>query len=401
MKSRLVPRLMVLAALAAIFIATLTPYPGEVSETRLCLLCAPSSLADVIANLILFAPLGFALAWLGWPLRRAVTGAALLSGAIELSQLLFIAGRDASVSDVTMNTLGAALGVILLRGAGLALRTGPPRSLRFTAVLAGIAAVAIGKGDWMLMPTLPQTAYWGQWTADLDGDLDWYRGRVGSAEIGRLAVKSAQVDHSEAVRALLSRGAPVHVRGVAGPNPVRLAPFFSIYDEREQEILLIGPQGDDLVLRYHMRAADWYLDQPDFHLPHAFRGIRPGDSLDLTMWREPEGACLRLNAVHACGLAPTAGRAWSLLQYQEQFPEWLKRSLDGLWLALLALPAGLCAARLLDLGAGAGILALALALGPPLFGIGASPLGEWGAVAAGLVAGVMLRRAFLKLGLPA
>jgi len=399
MKSRIIPRLVFLASLAAILVATLTPYQGEVPATRVCLLCAPSDLADVIANLILFLPLGFAMTWLGWRPRPAIVGAALLSAAIELSQLLFIAGRDASVSDVTMNTLGTAAGVWLFRGAVAALRAGPPRSLRFTAALATVACVAIVTGDWLMTPAFPHTAYWGQWTPDLDGDLAWYQGRVMQAQIGRLEVRSAMIEHSGAVGWLLQRGIPVRVRGIAGPNPSRLAPFFSIYDIHQQEILLLGPQGDDLVLRYRMEAGEWHMDQPDFHLPHAFRDIRAGDTLDLTMWREHGAACLRLNAAQVCGLAPTAGRAWSLLQYPESFPDWLKRLLDAVYVGLLALPAAFCAARLKDLAAGAGILTAGLLAGPWVPGIGPSPVTEWAALGLGLVVGFLARRGALRLGL--
>ena len=46
MKSRILPWLVFLASLAAILVATLTPYQGEVPATRVCVLCAPSDLAE-------------------------------------------------------------------------------------------------------------------------------------------------------------------------------------------------------------------------------------------------------------------------------------------------------------------------------------------------------------------
>ncbi|WP_295032323.1 VanZ family protein [uncultured Microbacterium sp.] len=71
------------------------------------------------ANIVLFAPLGVLLA-LAWP--RASAGALIAVGgassvAIELAQLA-IPGRFSTLSDVIANTLGTAVGVLVIRTLG-------------------------------------------------------------------------------------------------------------------------------------------------------------------------------------------------------------------------------------------------------------------------------------------
>ena len=73
-----------------------------------------ANVIDVLANIAMFVPLGVAAA-LGWPSRRwwLVALLSVVSGLIELTQLLFIPSRSAQLSDWIANSLGAALGVLL------------------------------------------------------------------------------------------------------------------------------------------------------------------------------------------------------------------------------------------------------------------------------------------------
>ncbi|MET1153069.1 VanZ family protein, partial [Arthrobacter sp.] len=73
------------------------------------------NLIESTANVVMFVPLGFLTALLlpsGW---RWLTpaGALLFSVAIEWCQQSFLPGRHASVQDVWVNTLGAAIGTVL------------------------------------------------------------------------------------------------------------------------------------------------------------------------------------------------------------------------------------------------------------------------------------------------
>lgn len=92
------------------------------------------ALADLIGNVLLFAPLGasIALRWPGCSTRRVVLAAALFSAAIELTQGFTHLGRMAQSSDVLMNAIGAWLGWILAR-----------RILRLRAARAARLSVAV------------------------------------------------------------------------------------------------------------------------------------------------------------------------------------------------------------------------------------------------------------------
>lgn len=70
------------------------------------------------ANVVMFGPFGVLVGLLVRPARawwaRVVAGGAALSAGIETAQLLFLPTRVPTVQDVVMNTLGAALGVLVL-----------------------------------------------------------------------------------------------------------------------------------------------------------------------------------------------------------------------------------------------------------------------------------------------
>ncbi|MET1153010.1 VanZ family protein [Arthrobacter sp.] len=73
------------------------------------------TLIESAANVLMFVPLGFLTALLLPSDWRWLTpaGAFLFSGAIEWCQQSFLPGRYASLQDVWVNTLGAALGTVL------------------------------------------------------------------------------------------------------------------------------------------------------------------------------------------------------------------------------------------------------------------------------------------------
>ncbi|GEA89829.1 VanZ family protein [Cellulomonas cellasea] len=70
------------------------------------------------ANVVMFGPFGVLVGLLVRRTRawwaRVVAGGLLLSAGIETAQLLFLPTRVPTVQDVVMNTLGAALGVVVL-----------------------------------------------------------------------------------------------------------------------------------------------------------------------------------------------------------------------------------------------------------------------------------------------
>jgi hypothetical protein len=369
---------LLIAGLGLILGATLVPSAGPDTETfHWCLLCGDLGLSDTIGNVALFVPLAIALRWSGASGRRTVALALLLSTAIELAQLR-IPGRESALGDVVSNTFGAGLGVALVRWIPTRRRSALAGFAAAGAALAAIAGIGLA-----LRPSFPPTVYYGQWTADL-GMYEWYKGTVLSAEISGIPLRSWRLEDSRAVRERLLAGTPLRVRAVAGPRTERLAPLFSIFDAERREILLVGPDRDDLVLHVRRHATDLRLRQPDLRWRGALTEIQPGDTLVVEVRGERSGYCLQLNNRERCGLAYSAGQAWGLVQFFPRLPAGAQAALDCVLMAVLGLPVGLMVGR-----SRSGYAAVAIALAgavalPPLVGLAPTPPLQIAALALGI-----------------
>jgi hypothetical protein len=73
------------------------------------------AVVEFVANIVLFVPFGALGSVLldRWGWRFWLAAGLVASGAIELSQLVFLAGRSATVVDVVSNTLGSIAGAVL------------------------------------------------------------------------------------------------------------------------------------------------------------------------------------------------------------------------------------------------------------------------------------------------
>jgi hypothetical protein len=363
---------------------TLVPVGGPApSGFQWRLFAEELDLSDFICNVVLFVPLAIALRCSGVSARKTVALGLLLSAAIEFAQLRVVSGRDASFSDLLSNTLGAVAGVALVRWFPTRRRS----ALRGVAA-AALSLAVIATTGFLQHPSFPSTPYYGQWTADL-GHYEWYRGKVLSVEIGGRPIPSWRLADTRAVRELLASGAALHVRAVAGTRTERLAPLFSIYDSRQREILLVGPDGDDLVLHVRSRADDLLLRSMELRWRGALVGVASGDALTVSVRRERAGYCLAVNARERCGLAFTAGRAWELLQSYPGLAPAAQALLNCLMMFLLGISVGLVTARGWRGRAGL-VVALAGAVVVPLaVGLSPTPLGQLAALALGVVAGTL------------
>jgi putative effector of murein hydrolase LrgA (UPF0299 family) len=385
-----------LTIVTALVVVTVTLLPLGTSPPMVwthCVICGTRGLADALANVLLFLPLGVGLQLAGVPVRQAMLRGALASATIELSQML-LPGRDPNPGDVFFNTIGVGVGIALVvvtpRVARLSVRAAAAAS----AAAGAMAAVVVGLTGWLLQPQWPSTTYYGQWTPDLTY-LEWYRGTVLTAAVGDAFIRSRGIDDTERVRGLLAAGAPIRVTAIAGPAPERLAPLFSIYDHRRIEIMLVGPDRDGLVYRYRTRSMALRLDQPDFRFRGALREVRTGDSLEVEVMPDPArraAYCLAANGERRCGLGFTAGRGWAILYYVEWFPGWLQAALDWAWLAALFLPLGALARRRWETAAALLTAALALLLLPSAVGLLATPVLGYAGAAVGAAAGALATR---------
>src|ERR687891_731196 len=131
-----------LAGLAAILVATLFPNPHQAPSSAatplLCIVCGEAGGTDVFLNLLLFTPMAIGLRLLGWPWRRVVAVAALLSLTVECLQFSVVVGRDAALSDLLANTIGAAAAAALAPLVPGLLAPEPVRARRLLAMAAAL-----------------------------------------------------------------------------------------------------------------------------------------------------------------------------------------------------------------------------------------------------------------------
>ncbi len=326
-----------LAWLLIVFAVTLQPGGAEDPLGSVtCLLCGMRGAADALLNVALFVPIGVGLALTVKRPPVALVLAALLSAGIEMAQVM-LPGRHPTLGDLVFNSTGALLGICAARSWSLWLV--PERRLASGLSLTGSgAAVAVlALTAFLLGPSFPGSLYFGQWTPDL-GHLGWYRGKVSEFAIGDIAIPPRRLADSDSVRALLGAGAPIYVEAIAGPPIERLGSLVSIYDDRHREIMLIGPDGSDLVYRHRTRGVSLRFDQPDLRLYGRMAGIEAGDRLEVSLSQGREGRCLSLNGTGQCGLAFAMGSGWATLYYPEISAQALASVLNAVWLAFLCLP---------------------------------------------------------------
>lgn len=377
-------------SVSLILATTLVPGRAADSTSAACVICGERGIADAILNVLLFAPLGIALSLSSWSGRRLYLLGALLSSSIEFVQL-FIPGRDPSVGDVLFNLLGVAAGVLVTRSAARWLLPGRRQASRLS-LAAAVAAVAVfALSGILLAPSFPESVYYGQWTPNL-GHLEWYRGRVLAAELGPVTLPGRRLEESDSVRSLLSEGAPLRVLAIAGPRSRRLASLVSIYDVQQREIVLLGPDRDDLVYRYRTRAAALRLDQPDLRLSNAMRRVAPGDMLEIAVRRAPGGRCISLDHARACNIGFGVGSGWALLLYPEGVPVWVRMLLSAGWVAALAVPVGFWSRRQWGTVLATGVLAGGLVIVPWATALATVTVVEVLGGVVGLLGGALLHR---------
>lgn len=377
-----------LASLLLILLLTLSP--GQWTETEGRSQGRDGRIAGILLNMALFVPLGAALGHR----RRSAFGAllvgTLLSGAIEIVQL-GVPGRVTSLADVLPNAAGTIAGWVLRRTASVWVRPDPNLAGWLALAAASMASAVLGVTGLLLEPSFPATRYFGGWTHEF-GHLRVYRGQVLEASVGGAGIPSGRISHSPELRRRLVAGETLRVRAVAGPPVAGLAPLLSIHDEHQYEVLLLGPERENLVYRFRTRAAAVGFDSPELRVPGAMRSVHTGEPLMVVVTPERNGYCVEVNRAATCGIGFTAGMGWSLLLYGQGLPPWTHGLLNMLWMAGLVLPVGYWACARWQCCLAVTLLAAALLLLPAVTGLVQTPPWEVAAALAGLLGGVGLQR---------
>jgi hypothetical protein len=309
-----------------------------------CLICGDRGLADAIVNVILFMPLGAAAALTGRSTLAALALGAALSGSVEFAQMTLIPGRDASLGDLVFNTLGAAAGVAIVKTAGWWLGYDRVRASRQSLIAAFIATAIIASTGLLLVPEAPGGTYFVMWTPTLR-HLDPYEAPVRSVTIGGHPFLPGRIEDPTQVSELLRAGAPIRVVAVVAPKTSRQAAMFAIYDDLKREVVLIGPDRDDLVFRVRMRSASAWLDQPDLRVVGGWRNLMSGSEITVTALRSGRNYCVGFGPQPPCSNGFSAGTGWAFFLYMEQWPALLRSALNIFWLGMLGFPVGFWARR--------------------------------------------------------
>ncbi|HVH68726.1 MAG TPA: VanZ family protein [Gemmatimonadales bacterium] len=153
-------------ALALVAVATLIPIPhgnGGDDIPFWCLGCGDYALADAVANVVLFVPLGWAMSRTGVRTWLALAAVLATTSTVESLQYGFIAGRVASIQDILTNTLGGAVGMALPGVWARAVDAPVRASIVYGLLLAGCLGVSTA-----LQAVSPaRTLYWTEGVADL------------------------------------------------------------------------------------------------------------------------------------------------------------------------------------------------------------------------------------------
>jgi VanZ like protein len=389
-------------ALCLIGFFTLRPIPEQaaaVAETSpWCIVgCGDLGLLDIILNLLLFIPLGVGLGLVRGT-RVAVAIGFLCSVAIELTQFFLIVGRDASLRDVITNTLGTALGASLVTLWRPIVRC-EGHTARRLATIAGIAWLGVLAGtSFGAQPSLPQSTWYGQWAPEL-GQFDTFPGTVRDVHLNKIFLPSGILTNGTEVReTLLTRRFLLSASAVSEGSTEHEAPIFSIFDDQQQEILVLAQAGQAIHFRTRTRAADLELRSLSFRLERF--PTTAGTPVEIAVLRD--GPSLSLSIESAQGKArwtsrTTVGSGWAMLLPWEYAsgPEAALGSF--MWLGGLLIPAGYWAGRC---GAGRAMplfllatIAVGLLVIPRMFGMGTSPWSEWVGSVVGAATGWFVGRA--------
>jgi VanZ family protein len=389
-----------IGGLVFIVAMTLTPATESVSTVRhhcLPFWCDNLPLLDVILNVLLFMPMAFGMRRAGVRNAQTLLAASALSLAIEVLQHL-IPGRDASVRDWIMNTVGGAAGIALAIWIDGLLYPKPALARRLAFGAATVWLGLSSLGAWGLGGAPTEAMYFGQLLPEARLR---FAGSVQSASLNGRPFSSEPLPATDSIRSALRRGHLVldaRISRVTTANP--LAPIVRVVDDEGYEIASFFQRRRDLLFRVRFKAAAAWLQSPSVRIPDLFDGEVDGpDSHELKLSGQLRDGALRVAALDSRGVETlarlTPQLAWSFFVPFE-FPldsraPWL----NALWVGGLLLPYGYWLARA-RVGATRGAVfvaalgAVGLVFLPVLFRYPLSPWSEWLALVLGGAIGGMI-----------
>ncbi|MCA2982490.1 VanZ family protein [Gemmatimonas sp.] len=162
MRSRQASAALLLGAVGVIAMATLVP-AGGVPATRVppawCLVCGPAWLADAVANVVLFLPLGAAMYVGRGGVRAAGVVGLTVSLAVELVQWSgWLGSRSPAIADVATNTIGALVGWATMPAARAVRGSAGASARRLANAWGGMVVLVLVGTSLLLQPAVPRNA---------------------------------------------------------------------------------------------------------------------------------------------------------------------------------------------------------------------------------------------------
>jgi len=317
-------RLLALAVLAGIAVATLTPG----SPTRGGWSIGWPSTADIAVNLLLFLPLGLALRHLGVRPLQVLVLATLLSAGIELTQFLVVPGRSASPWDLAANVLGATAGA-----------TAPGLALALP-----LAAAWLVSGPLLAPVAPPSEQWWGQWAHPFAGTTP-FPGQILDVRFNQVPTADVELSRSEtaAMRAGFSPPELIfHVELRTGRPASGRSHLASIADGQGGAVIAFWQRGSALETTWHARGTALGLRSPAVRADDLL-AVPDSVAASLATWigdghwfTVAEGAFYDRRA----GLVLGPWQGWRLLWPLAPPGEWLAWLLSLVWTGACLAPLG-------------------------------------------------------------
>ena len=404
-----------LAALAflAICVATLTPSGGVTTLDFWCIACGEFGGVDVVANIVMFLPLGFALALATNRPRLTFALCVATTLMVELLQISIVPGRDASLNDLLANALGGLLGVVVAANWQTLVRPDPRPGSRLTVSWAALVAVVLIGTSWGLRPSFIPISLWIQRVPDRQS-YEPFTGKLLSFDVDGINLPDPFPGRALRVFDHLARDtwtatAVVDTRGLRPTRSIVVR-----VSEEFTSLVWIDQIGWNVTCLQKTRSGDFRFRSPRASLTDA---LRPADAQHSTA----KLRCSRRHgALHvdveqggrtkAYDMALTPSLGWALLSpFSIEFDD-RYRVASALWLAALVFPLGYWwssarvarrpSAERRPIRALGGLASLAvvvalvggLVLAPRAFAIATASWWEWAVTAGALATGVLAHR---------
>jgi hypothetical protein len=215
--------------------------------------------------------------------------------------------------------------------------------------------------------------------------------------LGGERIETGELRHQAAVRASVAAREPLRIVGTAGPAPAGLAPILMLSDDVQEEMLLVGQDGDDLILRERRRSSVLRLFEPEHRFAGFWSEVQPGEAFQLELAPAARAACATMADREQCVGPFAAGAGWSLLYWRRGFRAGAQRALGLLTFVVAWWPLGLLTGtaptrRQLVVGAAAVVAVYMAALAG---GLAAPTMLEWAGALVGIGAGRALSQRIL------